>query len=558
MRKRSELRTQFLVLYRHFLMRVIDLEALSAQADVVRLLGQFASVLVMISIIQGGSALLIDLRQMPMAAQLNTGWTMEHRLIATTMVVVGMFAVLSWDTTFPDRRDVMVIAPLPVRARTLFFAKVAASGTMLALSIAILNVISGLSWPLVLSHGGVLGAVRSLCAYWLTIFAAGTFLYSCVLTVQGVCVQFLPRRYALRLSAVFQLAGFCLFLGTFFLEPALVNQAALADPESLRVFARLPSFWFFGLFHQLNGSMNAAFEPLVRRAWIGLALAGGGALSTMLVSYFRTMRTIVEEPDMVPARHKPGWAPRVGDALQTCVLYFSVRSLLRSRQHRVVVAFYLGVGFAIALSCLSIPAATEAGLAVHPASLRFLISTIVMMTFAVVGVRVAFALPVSLTANWMLRVTQIRPAAAYLSATRRSLLALSVAPVLVGAAVLSLPFEPWGQVAEHVLVLAVLGGIFTEVSLLGFHKVPFSCSALPGKANVQFVFWVYVVMLIPLTEESAQLEQRALGRPLEYVACMGTLGVALLGFWMWNRRQWRTAVLRFEERAEEEIVTLKL
>ena len=30
-------------------------------------------------------------------------------MIATTMLVVGLFAILSWDSTFPDRRDVMVL-----------------------------------------------------------------------------------------------------------------------------------------------------------------------------------------------------------------------------------------------------------------------------------------------------------------------------------------------------------------------------------------------------------------------------------------------------------------
>ena len=52
-------------------------------------------------------------------------------MIATTMLVVGLFAVLSWESTFPDRRDVLVLSPLPVRARTLFLAKVAAVGSAL-------------------------------------------------------------------------------------------------------------------------------------------------------------------------------------------------------------------------------------------------------------------------------------------------------------------------------------------------------------------------------------------------------------------------------------------
>src|SRR5216684_7008914 len=75
-------------------------------------------------------------------------WNMELFLITTTMLVVGLFAVLSWDSTFPDRRDVLVLAPLPVRARTLFLAKVAAVATALSLTVALLHGASGLIWPL--------------------------------------------------------------------------------------------------------------------------------------------------------------------------------------------------------------------------------------------------------------------------------------------------------------------------------------------------------------------------------------------------------------------------
>ena len=44
------------------------------------------------------------------------------------MLVVGLFAVLCWDSLLPDQRDVLTLAPLPVRARTLFLAKVGGVG----------------------------------------------------------------------------------------------------------------------------------------------------------------------------------------------------------------------------------------------------------------------------------------------------------------------------------------------------------------------------------------------------------------------------------------------
>ena len=55
------------------------------------------------------------------------------------MLVVGLFAVLSWDSTFPDRRDVLVLAPLPLRPRTLFLAKIAGVATALGMTVLLLH-----------------------------------------------------------------------------------------------------------------------------------------------------------------------------------------------------------------------------------------------------------------------------------------------------------------------------------------------------------------------------------------------------------------------------------
>jgi hypothetical protein len=558
---RSEsVRLQLRVLHRLFLLRVIDIEAFSAQADVIKLLGQFAALLAMISIIQGGIALFVNVDRMPDVMRVAACWTMEHRLIATTMLAVGLFAVLSWDATFPDRRDVMVLAPLPVHARTLFLAKIAASVRVLCLCILALNVMSGITWPLVFAHGGLAGIVRSFAAYWWTIFASGAFLFCSVLTVQGFAAKLLSRRYFLRLSAFLQLAAFCLFLGVYFLQPGLVTPVAISNPENQRVFAWLPSYWFLALFNQLNSSMHPGFTLLARRAWIGLSLSLSGAVSALLLCYFRTMRKIVEEPDTMPKANGWHWSPSLGRALQTALLVFSFRSLVRSRQHRIVVAFYLGVGFAVALSCLNIPAAQQdlARPSLHPASLRFLISTIVMMSFAVVGIRVAFSLPVSLPANWILRITQVHPSRDYIATTRRSLLVLAVAPVLIASAAFSLPFQPWLQAAGHLAVLGLLGIFFTELSLLRFHKIPFTCSFLPGKANVQFAFWAYLLVLVPLTEKSARFEQSALEDPLKYIGALSAVGIAALALWVWNTLQADSAVLTFEELPPAEIMGLGL
>ena len=40
--------------------------------------------------------------------------------------------------------------------------------------------------------------------------------------------------------------------------------------------------------------------------------------------------------------------------------------------------------------------------------------------------------------------------------------------------------------AEHLALLAALGICIAELGLYGFHKIPFTCSYLPGKVAFQY------------------------------------------------------------------------
>jgi hypothetical protein len=543
----------FRVLYRQFLLRVVDLESLSAQADVAGLLGQFAGVLIMISLLQSFGAFIATWIPLTPEQLLALAWHTEQSSIENMMLVIGLFSVLSWDATFPDRRDAMVLSPLPVRPRTILFAKVAASGALLGLAILALNAASGFAWPLVLA--GFPGILQFCPAYWATLIASSVFLYCSVLTMQGLTALMVSRRIFLRASALLQLAAFALFLTVYFLEPSLNTPAAVAAPENQAMLAWLPPFWFFALFNQLNGTLPAQLAWLAERAWIGLGVAVFGAAASLILCYVHTMRKTVEEPDLVPGTRGPHWTRRFGSPIHAALFLFSMRSLTRSRQHRVVFAFYLSVVFAIVLLWLQdeLSAATPSSLPVG-----FLVWTFVMMSVAVAGLRKTISLPISLTANWIWRITQLFPTEKYIAGTRGFLLFFAVLPVWLVSAALSIGFRPLHQAAAHLVVLGLLGCIFAELSLIGFYKVPFTCSYLPGKSNFQFVFWGFLVVLLALAVPCAEYEMSTLDHPIKYICTASALGAVLLGLWRFNRDQAKSAVLYFEELPEELITTLGL
>jgi hypothetical protein len=551
---------EFRVLYRQFLLRVVDLEALSIQADVVGLLGQVAGVLIMLSMIFVVMLVGPTLGMTPAQAAVfvrGAEWSAEQLTISTMMLVVGLITVITWDSTFPDRRDVLVLSPLPIAPRTILCAKVSASLSVLGLAVLMLNSATGLAYPLLLGplHGSPAGVPRFCVAYWFTMAAASLFLYGSVLTVQGFTALLLPRRIFLRLSAILQLAAFGLFLGVYFLSPTVLTFADCRAPGNHWWLACSPTYWFFALFNQLNGTLPSELARLALRAWIGLGIVSAGAASSLILCYFRTMKKTVEEPDLVPGARGLHWAPHFGNPLQTAIVLFSFRSLTRSRQHRVAFALFLAIVFAIALAVLR---SELSAMAPEPLTPDFLIATYMMMAFAILGLRSVFSLPISLTANWVLRTTQLLPSQNYIAATRRTLLLLGVLPAWLVAALLSIHFRPLAQVAGHLAVLAAVGYIFAELSLIGFYKVPFTCSFLPGKTNFQFMLWGFFILFFTVAVPLMLREWNALHDHSDFVCLSSVLIVVASGLWAFNRYRAKSAVLYFEELPEEIITTLGL
>ena len=547
---------QFRVLYRVFLMRVVDLETLSNDADPTKLIGQFATIFASISFLFSLPIILLGGGRMPMTSR----WTAEHFFIETTMTVAGLIAVLNWDSAFPDRRDVLVLAPLPVRASTLLLAKISALFAAPYLAMITLNLFIGLAWPLafISYEAGFFAALRSWPAYWITIFVSGGFFVFTILAVQGLAANLLPRRLFLRVSALLQAGALCLLLSVYFLEPSLESPEALVAPENQRLLAWLPSYWFLGLFQQINGSMHPALAPLARRAWIGFAVSAFGAVAALLLSYFRILPKVVEQPDILPGTRTVTWSPRFGNSLQNAVTLFSLRTLLRSRQHRMILSFYLGIGLAIVLSYIKTPSAGAAS-AKPGISITFLLASILTMVLTILAIRVVASIPISLRANWILRVTQVRPARQYQRAVRFSWLTLGVAPILFLLAGSFLAAYPWVQVLGHLVTMLFLGIVLVELCLYAFQKIPFTCSYQPGKANIHFVFWVSLVFFLLLLQKAADFEVRMLHGLHSFVLLILFLAVVAAGIrWFTELGTNHDDELLFEEETAPEIIALKL
>lgn len=551
---------QFRVLYNVFLLRVIDLEILSDDADTAKLLGQFAGMFATFSFVTSLPFILVGLPRIPPP----DSWMIEHFSIATTMLVVGLFAVFTWDAIFPDRRDVLVLAPLPVRPRTLFLAKISALFAAVGIVIFSLNVVSAFIFPLMVfpQDSGIFGILRCIVACWITLAVAGIFFFCCVVAIQGLAIQVFPRQMFLRLSAVLQVALFCLFVTIYFIEPSLESPAALLAPGNQHLLAILPDYWFLGLFQQLNGSMEAATIPLARRAWFALAGASLCSVVVALLAYFRTMRKIVEEPDILPRAPLFALSPGFGGSLKTALTLFSIRVLFRSRQHRVLLSFYFGIGLAIVFGYISTPlhqrfsASVNQGAGIDAA---FLSASILMLFIAFIGLRIVSAIPIALRANWIFRVTQVREPRQYFDAVRVTWLLLGIVPVWLVSALLLLCIYRGRPVGKHLIVLALLGILVVEVSLQTFRKIPFACSYLPGRGNFHLAFWLFLGFFFPMLHQVTKIEGELSAHRPSYTAMVLILALLIAAVRYSARfRTSRKHELIFEEKEDALLISLKL
>ncbi|HEY2012694.1 MAG TPA: ABC transporter permease, partial [Bryobacteraceae bacterium] len=337
----------------------------------------------------------------------------------------------------------------------------------------------------------------------------------------------------------------------------------------------LPSFWFFALFQELNGTAIFAFSALATRALWALPIAVTITAITFGLAFRRNMRRIVEQPDIAPAdRSRPATrmgsylaARFLGSSLERAIVLFTARGIARSRQHRLLLAFYSGVGLAIALAYardLIYPSDPMGRLyrdvPWNQVNAPFLVGTLVLLFFAVIGTRAVCTMPIALKANWIFRLTAVHSPSAYFAAVRKSLFALTAIPIWTASAIILIAIWPVHSALGHVLVLVVVGIVLIELSLYRFRKIPFACSYLPGKANLHVRLGAGGIGFLFGASIGVAIEYAALQRLAGFVVLLGILSA--LAVWAWRRRRefanLPTNRIQFEDLPPEEVLGLDL
>jgi hypothetical protein len=526
-------RQQYAVLMRHFLAHFFKSELIPRQAEARVTLIQILALVATPGFVIMCCLLRKYARLAPLSPEAAYFASLDEKclFIYFSMVVIGLVAVLEWDTLFPDRRDYLILSPLPISVGSVFLSKAASLCVFVFLFSAFVNAFPAVLYPVFLSRE-LHRAFWFILSHALSVFAGNVFIFFACIAIQGFLLNVLGPGLFVRASRYVQLTLLVLFLTTFFLMPFVSFVSLKQNPRLLDVF--VPA-WFLGLYQTLLGGPSGDFLPLAHRALVALGLSGLGFALSYGLAYRRQLRRTLEAG---PAGSRKSF--RLGAAIfsiirglilrnpkERAVFSFIAKTLARSQAHRTYLGAYFGTGLAFVLMGLITLISRHGFKAAFELRQELLSIPLVLGFFVLLGFRVVFALPAHLSANWLFRLTDGNSLSGSLSGVHKAMLLLGTFPLLALLFPVYLSLWGWQVAWLHTAYCTTLSLLLIEVLLFRLDKMPFTCTYAPGKANLKLWWWVYLFGFTNYAYTMTELEQRLLRQP-HLFAPFFVVGVGLL------------------------------
>ena len=463
----------------------------------------------------------------------------KYFFVVFSMVVTGLVTVWKWDRILPNRQDHMNLAPLPLTARTIFLANLIAILVVTIAFALVVNLGSTLLFPMIVTaeYGRLGESLVFMAVHATVVTTASAFTFFACLLLLGVMLSVLPPVWFLRASVPVRMALVALLvglLGTSFAVPGLLRH----PPAWL---GWLPPVWFLGWYQQLQGRATPAMIEWARLAVPATGLVFVLSLVAYLVSYRRSFVRIPESAGVARRGARERW-PWLRSWLERTLLrtpferatgIFLLRGLLRSETHLILATGFLAMGLVSASQAAVAALAAPAGVAAPSAG--WLSLPLILAYFLVCGAKVVIDVPASLEANWVFRAVLAPGDHASATVIRKLVLALvAVGVCLPSALVLAWRWNAFCGVAHGLYVLGLTASLL-ELLLLGYRKIPFTCSLPPFERQGPLVFLVFWLGFAMFVWGGAAAQRAMLLYPARFGWLVLVAGGAIYGMREWKR-----------------------
>jgi hypothetical protein len=488
-----------------------------------------------------------------------------------SMVVMGFVMVFEWDAIFPDRKDYLILTPLPLGGGSIFAGKTLALMAFLGLFLLDANFFCTLLGPLV-SGGQGTGApiVWKLIAIHATaVVGGGAFVVLSIAGIQGVLINVLTGRAFRRISPWVQMAVMGMLIIVLFLTPLVCASIRPLVEHRSPLLWWFPPFWFLALYLDMLPGQPAGpfFHEIAPLARQGLAIAFAAFAVTYLAGYHRHARRVMEgvdAPPEGPSRLRAWFDGAVNrwlltHPLERATFHFISNTILRNAKQRLFLATYGGIAIALALPAIvRISTRPSSPLLIFEAA-GLLSVPLTLSFFVVSGLRAVFNFPAELRANWVFQVCESEERLPHLRAVRKWILLMGVAPLFAALTPVEIWFRGWARAFVHITFALVLSMVLLNLLLVWFRKIPFTCSYFPGKTSMAVMFFVYLAGFATYSWSMADVETRLIRAPASLLLFYLCSAAAVWGLTRLERRELDIDdVLIFEDEPDPVVRSLEL
>lgn len=498
------------------------------------------------------------------------------------MLVALLVGALLWDALFHDRAEQEIVGVLPVRARTIAAARLAAAlrlGTLCAVGITVPA--AGIFTLFAAMHPLLRAFPIIAIAQVIGVTLAFLFVFLALLALRGAVAVTVGTQAGNWFAIVLQVVALVALADVFFFLPAVLDVLARASAAGGSGGAWLPPLWFAAL---ISFAARDAFYT--RPELVAFALGSTAVASAIVVALYVSTaagvgRRLMEAQERHCQRRAANLAALVAGVANDwppvrSIFLFTVASLVRSRPHLLRLATYASLALATLVFRVVTagmhrprrpgPRAIDAA----PERMQFAIERLlsdvpsapqlsmplIVIFFLVLGLLACFRVPTDPAANWLFR---LRPpgSAAAAAATWLALMAMSVVPVAIVTVLGGLLLWSATHALAAGLVTLLAGALLVELSLAEWRIVPFTCSREPSSETVRWKWMVGLVVLAVFGFGLARIEARALQSPVGFAIHLAVMLVAIAAAHVRRRRRLHARDMTFDETVEE-TATLKL
>ncbi|MGB9258447.1 MAG: hypothetical protein WCC25_26675 [Candidatus Korobacteraceae bacterium] len=394
---------------------------------------------------------------------------------------------------------------------------------------------------------------------------AGLLIFLAIVAIQGVCLTLLSSRAFERVSVAIQSVLITLLVAAI---PSVFDmpnwhRMIQQQPHWLIFF---PPAWFLGLYESLLGAQDAFLLRLAHIATLSLWITFAVASASYLISYRRHAIRILEQARSNRGSRTPGAIVSslpeilISSSRERAVFSFISRTLQRSRHHKFLLQLSMGLALIMAVQSAGpmLLSNFRSGRAWEPWQIESILALpLVIGAVLISALCYVFQLSSEVRANWIFRMAESAGRRELLDGGERVLVVWGVIPAIL----LSLPFEVltvgWIATLAHSILAAVLLFLLIEARLRDWHKIPFTCSYLPGRRNIWQIIGLYLLLFSVVIPVITFFEAQFL-RWFVLIGAVVPLTIPYVVLRSERQRQWTVVPLLFDESEESVIGGIKL